>query len=199
MPHRSQRHKFEIQGGGISLGITAINPTSASIVAAGAVGRAIATMSATGGTPPYTWSLTNAAGLAMAFTGNVLQTTADPVGTAGTKTATVMATDNLGQTRSQTLTVTVTASAPAPTITITSLSPNTAVRNTSLTVGILGSNLQPGDIAVWDTGSVATNYIWSGQVTTETVATGPTAKTVQVHLLRPSTNAVSNNLPFTVT
>jgi|SRR5262245_26922437 len=84
-----------------------------------------------------------------------------------------------------------------PTITITGLSPNSATRNTTLTVAVLGNNLLPGDTIVWDGGQVATNYIYGGQVTTDNVTTGNVARTVMVHLARGA--EVSNELPFTVT
>jgi hypothetical protein len=84
-----------------------------------------------------------------------------------------------------------------PTIVITALDPNSAPRNTSVSAAVIGSNLQPGDTIVWDGGAVATNYIWAGQVTCDTVVLGPTPKTVMVHLERGA--EVSNELPFTVT
>lgn len=88
---------------------------------------------------------------------------------------------------------------PAPTITITSLSPNTAPRNTMVTIAVLGSTLTAGDVITFGSGVTAlTQFNNSGQVTTrEPVNTGTSAQTVQVWLTRGA--AVSNQLPFTVT
>src|SRR5262245_64522369 len=86
---------------------------------------------------------------------------------------------------------------PPPTIVITSLNPSSGARNTTVQVAVMGNNLQPGDTIVWDGGSVATNYIYSGQVTCDSVVLGSTPRTVMVHLVRGA--EVSNDLPFTVT
>jgi hypothetical protein len=87
--------------------------------------------------------------------------------------------------------------APTPTITISSLSPSSGARSTSVSVAVAGVDLQPGDVIVWDGGSVATNYVWSGQITTDSVTLGPTPRSVPVHVERGS--EVSNELTFTVT
>ena len=107
MPTRSQRHKQEFQGYR-SPAITAINPDTASIAAAGAVGRTVATMSVAGGTPPITYAVTAGGGLSAAMNGNLLQTTVNPCGTAGVKTVSISATDPWGQTKTETIAVTVT-------------------------------------------------------------------------------------------
>jgi hypothetical protein len=86
-----------------------ITPTTASIAAAGATGRLIAVMSGvTGGVQPVTWSVFTPAGIAAAFTGNALLSTANPIGTVGAHAMTIRATDALGAVRSSTLTVTLT-------------------------------------------------------------------------------------------
>ena len=92
-----------------------------------------------------------------------------------------------------------TQTGPTPTIQINSLNPSSGAHGTSIQVAVLGVNLLPGDTIVWDGGSVATNYIYSGQVTCDSVVLGPTPRGVPVHLLRPSTSEISNDLTFTVT
>src|SRR6476659_5945635 len=109
MPTRSQLHLVRV--GRPPAGVppvTSVLPDTASIAAAGAVGRTIATLSATGGTPPLTFFIANPAGLAMVIAGNLLNTAADPVGTAGSKLVAIKATDAFGATLTETLTVTVT-------------------------------------------------------------------------------------------
>jgi hypothetical protein len=106
MPQRSQRHVSEVQGRIVL--ITGISPDTASIAAVGAVGRTVATLSATGGTAPVTYTIANAGGLSLAISGNLLQTTADPVGTVGAKTVGITATDSRGQTKTENIAVTVT-------------------------------------------------------------------------------------------
>src|SRR5262245_46520547 len=66
------------------------------------------------------------------------------------------------------------------TIQITSLNPSSGVKSTSVTVAVIGIDLKPGDIIVWDGGSVATNYVYAGQVTTDPVTLGSTPRTVPV-------------------
>ena len=107
MPTRSQRHKQEFQGYR-SPAITGISPDSASIAAAGAVGRTIATLSVVGGTPPITYAVVSAGGLSATFFNNLLQTSVNPCGTAGVKTVSVSATDDWGQTKTENIAVTVT-------------------------------------------------------------------------------------------
>ena len=103
---RSQRHVAEVRNRIVP--ITGISPDTASIAAAGAVGRTVATLSITGGTAPVTYTTTNAGGLALEITGNLLKTTVNPVGTVGAKTVGIRATDSKGQTLTENITVTVT-------------------------------------------------------------------------------------------
>jgi hypothetical protein len=87
---------------------------------------------------------------------------------------------------------------PAPTISIGSLSPNTGARNLSLSVSVLGTDLQPGDKIVFGGIEYDSTFVYSGQITSAApIATGTTARTVQVYVKRGS--AVSNQLSFTVT
>lgn len=106
MPRRSQASLLARQQPGKP--ITGISPDTASIAAAGAVGRTVATLSMAGGTPPVTYSLVSSGGLACAIQGNLLVTTVNPCGTAGAKTVVVTATDRLYQSRTENVVVTVT-------------------------------------------------------------------------------------------
>lgn len=113
MGRHSQRRLRELRGydsGGNANAppVTGFAPTAASIAAAGAVARVIATLVPTGGAAPYTYAMSVSAGLAAAFTGNQLKTTVDPAGTVGLHTATVVVTDGLGRSYSSTLAVTLT-------------------------------------------------------------------------------------------
>jgi hypothetical protein len=107
MPQRSQRHKEQVHGYRPPA-ITGILPDTATIVAAGAIGRTIATLSVTGGTAPITYSITAAGGLSATIAGNLLNTSANPCGTVGAKTVGIMATDAWGKTLTENMTVTLT-------------------------------------------------------------------------------------------
>lgn len=106
MPQRSQLRKYDNQVSRPP--ITNILPDTATIAAAGAVGRTVATMSIVGGTPPVIYTIANAAGLSIAISGNLIVTTVNPVGTAGAKSVSITATDVRQQTKTETITVTVT-------------------------------------------------------------------------------------------
>ena len=101
MPTRSQRHK-EVFQGYRSPAITGISPDTASIAAAGAVARTVATLSVVGGTPPITYAVVSGGGLSAAMNGNLLQTTVNPCGTAGVKTVSISATDPWGRPKPRT-------------------------------------------------------------------------------------------------
>lgn len=114
MPNRSQSHMLRTgryTSGGVSPPspeITGILPDTATIAAAGAVGRTIATLSVTGGTAPVTYAITAAGGLSAVIAGSALNTSVDPCGTVGAKTVSIQATDSKGQTKTETITVTLT-------------------------------------------------------------------------------------------
>jgi hypothetical protein len=119
---RSQRHLREIRGVDSSGDtaaeagdvpkpppITGISPDTATITAAGASGRTIATMSSTGGTPGgYTYTTANAAGIAHVWAGAQLRTSADPAGTVGVHNMQITSTDIKGATKTEQLAVTLT-------------------------------------------------------------------------------------------
>ena len=107
MGRRSQIHKEQVHGYRPPA-ITGISPDTATIAAAGAVGRTVATLSVTGGTAPITYSITAANGLSAVIAGNLLNTSADPCGTAGAKAVGIMATDSKGKTITENLVVTLT-------------------------------------------------------------------------------------------
>src|SRR4029077_1868377 len=104
---RSQRHKAEVHGYRAPA-ITGILPDTASIAAAGAICRTIATLSVSGGTPPITYSITAAGGLSAVIAGNLLNTSVNPCGTVGAKTVTILATDSQSKTLTEDITVTLT-------------------------------------------------------------------------------------------
>ena len=111
---RSQAHMLRTgryTSGGVSPrppAITGILPDSVMGAAAGAVNRVIATLSASGGTAPFTWSIVAAGGLSVTIAGNTLRTSADPCGTVGLHTATIRATDSWGQAKDEPIDVTLT-------------------------------------------------------------------------------------------
>ena len=107
MPHRSQRHKEQVHGYRPPE-ITGIAPDTASIAAAGAIGRLIATLSVTGGTAPVTYAILAGGGLSAVIAGNLLNTSVDPCGTVGAKTVSIQATDSKGKTLTENIVVTVT-------------------------------------------------------------------------------------------
>jgi hypothetical protein len=88
--------------------VSAFSPTSSSIAAAGAVGRTIATFSQTGGTSPYAFTIVTAAGVAAAFTGNVLKSTANPIGSVGAHAMSIRVSDALSGQFVGTFTLTLT-------------------------------------------------------------------------------------------
>ena len=92
MPQRSQRHKAEMQAI-TGPPITNILPNTATIAAAGAVGRTVATLSVTGGTAPVNYLIADAAGMSIAIAGNLVQTTVNPVSTVGAKAVQIMASE----------------------------------------------------------------------------------------------------------
>lgn len=111
---RSQRHMRDVEGldssGNIGPGPapTGISPDVASIAAAGATGRVIATLSTTGGQGPYTYTIIAAAGVSAQFVGSQLQTTVNPAGTVALHTMSIMSKDQRGSTITENLAVTLT-------------------------------------------------------------------------------------------
>lgn len=107
MTKRSQWRKQELYGYHPPA-ITGINPDTATIAAAGTVGRVIASLTVAGGTPPITYTIANAAGLSLALPLADLLTAANPVGVAGTYPVSITAKDSWNKTLTETITVTVT-------------------------------------------------------------------------------------------
>jgi hypothetical protein len=114
---RSQRHLREVRGydsggyrqpGFFPPPITATTPSTASATAAGAVNRTLTTLTALGGTQPYTWTVTSNGGTNVNILGNLLRANADPVGTVGVKNLALLCTDARGQTRALALALTLT-------------------------------------------------------------------------------------------
>jgi hypothetical protein len=91
--------------------MTALAPLTATLAAAGAVGRLIADINPTGGTPPYAFAIVanpqNAAVNINPNDGKIVST-ADPIGTAGVKNVSVKATDGYGLTLTNVCAVTLT-------------------------------------------------------------------------------------------
>ena len=118
---RSQRHLREIRGldsGGNDQGdlndvyapaITAINPSAKTIARATTVNTTLDTFSVVGGTAPITYTIPDAAGCSVAFTGNLLKNTANPIhATTGAKTLSIRATDKWGKTLAEPYVLTLT-------------------------------------------------------------------------------------------
>jgi hypothetical protein len=84
-------------------------PTSATLPAAGPIGRTVANLSVKGATLPVVYVLRdNLSNLQVAFSGSLLNTTANPVGTVGTHHLGIRATDAEGRTYQGALVVTLT-------------------------------------------------------------------------------------------
>ena len=75
MTVRSQRHKEQVHGSAAPA-IIGISPDTASIAAAGAVGRTIATFTTTGGTAPFTYSIAAPGGLSAVISPAICSTPA---------------------------------------------------------------------------------------------------------------------------
>lgn len=113
---RSQRHKKYVQGfdssgsAGPGGGPPPVSfaPVVASLAAAGATGRTIATLVPTGGLAPYVWSIVTAAGVSAQFVGNLLQTTVNPAGTVALHTMSISVRDQRGFVFTNSLAVTLT-------------------------------------------------------------------------------------------
>lgn len=115
MPTRSQAHLLRTgryTSGGVSPfppAIGGVSPDSASIANASAVNTTVATLTATGGTPPFTFTIaSNPDALAVAISGNLLRSTVNPIGALGLHNFSVTATDARGQTKTDTLPITLT-------------------------------------------------------------------------------------------
>lgn len=108
MGRRSQAHRLRVHGVYGAPNITGILPDTATLAAVGAAGRTIATMSTTGGTAPFTYSIANYGGVQAAFVGNVLQTTGTPAGTVAAHTMSITVGDAAGRYLTETLVVTLT-------------------------------------------------------------------------------------------
>lgn len=86
-----------------------VGPTTATIAAAGAIGRLVATLTSTAGVQPITYTIAaNPAGMGLKITGNQLLSTTNPIGAVGAHAINVTATDGLGAALTITLTVTLT-------------------------------------------------------------------------------------------
>jgi hypothetical protein len=87
--------------------ITAIALSTPTVVGTSPVGTNIGNLSVTGGTAPYTYTLTNNDGGNFSLSGGLVKTAKTPI-TAGAHSVTVYAVGASGQSLSQTLTITVT-------------------------------------------------------------------------------------------
>lgn len=107
MTKRSQGRKAEIHGY-TPPPVTGVTPDTATIAAAGAVGRLVATLTATGGTAPFVYAIVNSGTFNLVIAGNLLNTNADPVGPTGTQQVSIRVTDAKGKTLTENIAVTVT-------------------------------------------------------------------------------------------
>jgi hypothetical protein len=89
--------------------ITAINPDTATVAAAGMVGRTIVTLSAVGGTPPYDYTIGYIVGEpGIGKSGANLVSTSDPIATPGVYQVPIVGTDSRGQNLTENVAVTLT-------------------------------------------------------------------------------------------
>jgi hypothetical protein len=119
-------------------GTTAVSVTTTSLPGANQNAAYSATISATGGTTPYTWSIISGslpAGLTLGTSSGIISGT--PTGS-GTSTFTVQVMDANAQTATASLTLTVNAQAQPPVITTTSLPGGTQNAAYSATVSATG-------------------------------------------------------------
>jgi len=129
------------------------------------------TVSATGGTTPYTWSISGGtlpAGLSLNSSSGVISGT--PTAT-GTSNFTVMVTDNAADTDTQALSITINATGTGPNITSLSL----ASAEAGQTVVVTGTNFKAysaGDSIIRFGTTVTTPTAWSDTSITVAVPTG---------------------------
>lgn len=103
---------IESGGGGGPPAITGIGPEDAMPYTAGVVGRVLVSLTAVGGTPPYTFTAPAVDGLAASVVGSDLVADADPVGVAGGYQVPITVTDAEGQTLTEDLALTLITAPP---------------------------------------------------------------------------------------
>ena len=177
-----------------------LNITTSATLPGGDVGTAYSqTLSATGGQPPYSWSVVAGslpAGLALAPTTGVLSGTPSAAGIAN---FTVAVSDDgvqaTAQTTTKAFTLAVTSSEPV----LNSLNPSSAIAGGpafTLTVG--GNNFASGSIVAWNGVNRTTTFVSSSQLTAAIPAADIVALgTASINVLNPGPRT-SNALIFTI-
>lgn len=193
--------------GHFSTFVAAVNPnpvfvTTKSPLPGGVVGTAYSTgLAATGGTPPYRWSLVAGGaglppGLALAEDGTLSGTPTTP----GAFEFNVLVED-AGTSRVQKWLALVVNPAANPVPTITTLTPNSASQGAAtMGVTVTGTGFVPGSVVQWNGTSLTTAYVSATQVRgTITTAHLSAAGTAQITVFSPTPGGgTSNALPFTV-
>ena len=193
-------------GGSISNALTftvspaALTITTASPLPGGVVGVAYSqTLSATGGQPPYSWSVVAGsppAGLALTPSSGILSGTPSAEGTINFTVQVSDGAQPTPQTTTKIFSLTVTA-APAPVL--NSINPSAAnAGGPAFTLTVNGSNFVSNSTVRWNGVNRATTFVSGSQLTAAIPATDiATAGTASVTVVNPGGTAL-NALTFTI-
>ncbi len=173
--------------------------TSTSPLPSGVVGIDYSqTLSATGGQPPYSWSVVAGslpAGLALASSTGVLSGTPSAVGTINFTVQVSDGAQPTPQTTTKVLSLAVTATAPI----LSSLNPSSAIAGgPAFTLTVNGSNFVSNSTVRWNGSNRTTTFVSSSQLTAAIPAADiATVGTASITVLNPGPST-SNALTFTI-